>query len=70
MAPCRNPSRLILPATKNFPMIPHLRWTPLPAQSLFALQRCPDNLYNRYDEGGYLIWFAPDHRVCRAPFSK
>jgi hypothetical protein len=43
--------------------IPHLRWTPLPAASLLALQRCPDNLYNRYDEGGYLIWFAPGRRV-------
>jgi hypothetical protein len=43
--------------------IPRLRWTPLPARSLLALQRCPDNLYNRYDEGGYLIWFAPNHRV-------
>lgn len=43
--------------------IPRLRWTPLPAASLQALSRCPDNLYNRYDEGGYLIWFAPDRRV-------
>jgi hypothetical protein len=43
--------------------IRHLRWTPLPAASLLALQRCPDNLYNRYDEGGYLIWFAPSRRV-------
>ena len=43
--------------------IDHLRWTPLPPASLQALQRCPDNLYNRYDEGGYLIWFARDHLV-------
>jgi hypothetical protein len=41
----------------------HLRWTPLPAASLDALKRCPGNLYNRYDEGGYLIWFAPQRRV-------
>ena len=40
-----------------------LRWTPLPNGSLDALQRCPEHLYNRYDEGGYLIWFAPEHRV-------
>jgi hypothetical protein len=43
--------------------IPHLRWTPLPQASLLALERCPDNLYNRYDEGGYLIWFEPGRRV-------
>ena len=43
--------------------IARLRWTPLPAGSLQALRQCPDNMYNRYDEGGYLIWFAPDHLV-------
>lgn len=43
--------------------IDHLRWTPLPRASLRALRECPDNLYNRYDEGGYLIWFEPGRRV-------
>jgi hypothetical protein len=43
--------------------IDHLRWAPLPKASLTALHTCRGNLYNRYDEGGYLIWFAPDHRV-------
>jgi hypothetical protein len=41
----------------------HLRWAPLPEASLTALRACHGNLYNRYDEGGYLIWFAPDHKV-------
>lgn len=27
------------------------------------LRTCPGKLYNRYDEGGYLIWFAPDRKV-------
>jgi hypothetical protein len=40
-----------------------LHWDPLPASSIAALDRCPGNLYNRYDEGGYLIWFAPEHPV-------
>jgi hypothetical protein len=40
-----------------------LQWTPLPASSLAALDMCRGNVYNRYDEGGYLIWFAPDHKV-------
>jgi hypothetical protein len=43
--------------------LPRLNWTPLPAASLAALDRCNGNLYNRYDEGGYLIWFAPRHKV-------
>jgi hypothetical protein len=43
--------------------IRHLQWNPLPKASLQALRLCPDNLYNRYDEGGYLIWFARDHLV-------
>jgi len=41
----------------------HLGWRPLPAASLGKLAACRGNLYNRYDEGGYLIWFAPDHKV-------
>jgi hypothetical protein len=43
--------------------IDHLKWMPLPQASLQALRRCPDNIYNRYDEGGYLIWFEPGRRV-------
>jgi hypothetical protein len=43
--------------------LPRLNWTPLPAASLAALDGCEGNLYNRYDEGGYLIWFAPRHKV-------
>ena len=41
----------------------HLGWRPLPPDSLGKLAACRGNLYNRYDEGGYLIWFAPDHKV-------
>ena len=43
--------------------IPRLRWHPVPLPALAALQQCPDNLYNRYDEGGPLLWFAPDRKV-------
>lgn len=43
--------------------VDHLRWAPLPDASLAALRACRGNLYNRYDEGGYLIWFSPEHRV-------
>jgi hypothetical protein len=43
--------------------IPRLRWSPIPAPALAALHLCPDNLYNRYDEGGSLLWFLPDRKV-------
>ncbi len=35
-----------------------LQWDPLPAASMQALESCSGNVYNRFDEGGYLIWFA------------
>jgi hypothetical protein len=31
--------------------------------ALAAVRACPERLYNRYDDGGYLIWFAPSRRV-------
>ena len=43
--------------------IDRLRWAPVPAAALAALAQCPDNLYNRYDEGGPLLWFAPGRKV-------
>jgi hypothetical protein len=43
--------------------IPRLRWRPVPAPAVAALSACPGNLYNRYDEGGELLWFAPARRV-------
>lgn len=43
--------------------IDHLRWRPLPDASFAALNACPGNLYNRFDEGGYLIWFVPGRPV-------
>ena len=42
---------------------PRLKWSPVPEQALTALRQCPGNLYNRYDEGGSLIWFLPERRV-------
>jgi hypothetical protein len=43
--------------------IPKLRWSPVPAGAIAALDVCPGNLYNRYDEGGELLWFAPSRKV-------
>lgn len=43
--------------------VARFNWTPVPEASIGALDRCQGNVYNRYDEGGYLIWFAPGRKV-------
>lgn len=40
-----------------------LEWQPLPPDAIAAVRACPGNLYNRYDEGGMLLWFAPERLV-------
>lgn len=40
-----------------------LHWHPLPEGAAAAIESCRPNLYNRFDEGGYIIWFAPAQRV-------
>ncbi|MDQ1432057.1 MAG: hypothetical protein QOF40_2659 [Actinomycetota bacterium] len=36
-----------------------LAWEPLPAGAVHAVQACDGPVYNRFDDGAYLIWFAP-----------
>jgi hypothetical protein len=43
--------------------LPLLGWRPLSAGALAAVGACPGPLYNRYNDGGYLIWFAPETKV-------
>jgi len=43
--------------------IERLGWLPLPKQAIAAVESCPERLYNRYDEGGYLVWFARNQKV-------
>jgi hypothetical protein len=43
--------------------VDRLGWHPLPTQALEAVSSCPGRLYNRYDEGGYLVWFARNQLV-------
>ncbi|MES1205796.1 MAG: hypothetical protein ABUS79_07640 [Pseudomonadota bacterium] len=40
-----------------------LEWQPIAPPALAALRACPDPLYNHYDDGGFLIWFAPERPV-------
>ncbi|HVY36859.1 MAG TPA: hypothetical protein VHM31_02960 [Polyangia bacterium] len=43
--------------------VDRLEWRPIARPALAALRACPGPLYNHYDDGGFLIWFAPDRRV-------
>jgi hypothetical protein len=40
-----------------------LGWHPIPDRALTALHDCDGPLYNHYDEGGYLLWFAKEKKV-------
>lgn len=40
-----------------------LGWRPIGDGALAALRACPGRLYNQYDDGGTLIWFAPERPV-------
>jgi hypothetical protein len=40
-----------------------LEWRPITPATLAALRGCPGPLYNHYDDGGFLIWFAPERPV-------
>jgi len=40
--------------------LPRLGWRPLAPAAAAAIRDCGGPLYNRYNEGGYLIWFVPE----------
>ena len=40
-----------------------LGWKPVNDQLTAAIRNCEGPLYNRYDEGGYLVWFLKDRKV-------
>jgi hypothetical protein len=39
---------------------PRLQWQPLSQRIVDGVRACPGRVYNRFDDGGYLIWFVPD----------
>ena len=43
--------------------LPRMQWTPMSSEAVAAISDCEGRLYNRYDEGGYLIWFMQDRKV-------
>jgi hypothetical protein len=40
-----------------------LGWHPIDDRALAALHACDGPMYNHYDQGGYLLWFAPEKPV-------
>jgi len=38
-------------------------WQPLPREAAAAIEACRPNLYNRYEDGGPIIFFAPAQKV-------
>ena len=48
--------------------LPMLGWRPFTPDVIAAVRACPGPLYNRYNEGGFLIWFVPGtSRLHRQP---
>jgi hypothetical protein len=43
--------------------LPRLDWEPLPAGVIAAIDECPGPLYNRYDDGGALLWFMKHRKI-------
>jgi hypothetical protein len=43
--------------------LPRLAWHPVSEEMRAAIAACEGPLYNRYDEGGYIIWFLKGRRV-------
>jgi hypothetical protein len=37
-----------------------LDWEPLPAGAVAAVRACDGRVYNTFDDGAYLLWFAPE----------
>jgi hypothetical protein len=36
-----------------------LDWEPLPARAVAAVRACDGRVYNTFDDGAYVLWFAP-----------
>ena len=43
--------------------LPRLRWDPVPSSVLSAIEECSGPLYNRYNDGGALLWFAKHRKI-------
>ena len=39
--------------------VDRLQWDPMSQEVVEGIRSCPGRLYNRFDDGGYVIWFVP-----------
>jgi len=51
----------VVSAWTNHP--PRMHWQPVSQHIVDSVRACPGRVYNRFDDGGYLIWFAPETPV-------
>jgi hypothetical protein len=42
---------------------PRSGWQPMSPGAIEAVRSCPDRIYNRFYDGGFLIWFVPERLV-------
>ena len=42
---------------------PRMQWQPVSRDIVEGIRACPGRIYNRFDDGAYLIWFVPGVRV-------
>jgi hypothetical protein len=42
---------------------PRMGWRPMSADAVAAVRACPGPIYNRFYDGGFLIWFVPERPV-------
>ncbi len=42
---------------------PRSGWQPMSPGAIAAVRSCPGRIYNRFYDGGFLIWFVPDRQV-------
>jgi len=42
---------------------PRSGWQPMSPGAIAAVRSCPERIYNRFYDGGFLIWFVPERQV-------
>jgi hypothetical protein len=42
---------------------PRAGWQPMSPGAIEAVRSCPERIYNRFYDGGFLIWFVPEKQV-------
>jgi len=42
---------------------PRSGWRPMSPGAIEAVRSCPERIYNRFYDGGFLIWFVPERQV-------